>query len=63
MPRQLKCTPKNLRVFVDTLLIQQEDSNGRGEFDRESTLRHAANTVIDWMEENACNIMKRKRKK
>ena len=43
----MKCTPKNVKEFVDFFLEQQEDDCGRGMFDRESGLLHACQYTIE----------------
>lgn len=46
----MKITEKNLDKIKEIVLSQMEDENGRGEFDKKTDLRHAINTVIDWLE-------------
>ena len=47
----MKITEENLHQIKEIVLRQMKDENGRGEFDKETDLRHAINTVIDWLEE------------
>lgn len=47
----MKCSVENINKLSQTLLSQMEDENGRGEFDGESDLLTACETVIDWFEE------------
>ena len=47
----MKCTHKNIDVVFEILKSQMEDENGRGEFDNESDLQSAIETVIAWVED------------
>jgi hypothetical protein len=49
--RNIKCSEKNINQLCQILLSQMEDENGRGEFDSESDLLGACETVIGWMKE------------
>lgn len=47
----MKCTGNNIDKVFDLLKSQMADENDRGEFDNESDLLNAVETVIDWLEE------------
>ena len=46
----MKCNNKNIDLVFNTIKSQMEDENGRGEFDNESDLLSAVETVIQWVE-------------
>jgi hypothetical protein len=48
----MKCTKKNIEKVFNCILNQLEDQNGRGEFDSESDLLTAVESVIKWFEED-----------
>ena len=55
----MKCTRKNVEKVFNCLQQQLEDENGRGEFDDESDLLTACERVIEWLEEEARNKVKK----
>lgn len=47
----MKCTKNNVEAFCNCLQRHLEDENGRGEFDDETELSTACETVIEWLKE------------
>ena len=54
----MKCTDKNIDLVFEILKQQMEDENGRGEFDSESDLSTAVETVIGWIENEGMVIVR-----
>lgn len=45
----MKCTDENIDKVFQVLKLQMSDENGRGEFDKDSDLSTAVDTVIGWI--------------